>query len=298
MLRFIILVASITAALSAFSSGPISGVSGAPGEFDCTLCHTSFALNSGTATFGLLAPATLANSLNMVTLGASFVNSSAPRHGFQLTVRTSAGAFQGGWMPNNPPAPAPPTVQVNSANWVNHTFAGTSPPTAWSAGWLPPLPLPAGPIQVYAAGNQGNGDFSPANDYIYTASATIYQASLVGNPIFPLGSTQFLALTAEGQAGAAYAIAMATDPTPTNLGGPFVLPLNALDPLVEFAWSLPTVFQNFIGTLDSLGQGFATILVPNGPPSLSGAQVHFAAATVSPFGVVSEVSSRLTITLQ
>ena len=201
-------------------------------------------------------------------------------------------------MLNNPPAPAPPTVQVNSTNWVSHTFAGTSPPAVWIVSWLPPHPLPPGPHQESPAGNQGSGDFSPANDYIYTATTTLYQADLVANPIFPLGSTQFLALLAEGQAGAAYALAMATDPTPTNLGGPFVLPLNVMDPLVEFAWSLPMVFQNFIGTLDSMGQATATVLVPAGPPGLSGAQVHFAAATVSPLGVVSEVSARRTITLQ
>jgi hypothetical protein len=280
--------------LAGFSNGPPAGFSGAPGENTCVVCHAQFPLNAGPELVVVTGPESFAH-LGTVPLWVSFPGSSGPRHGFQLTARTGAGSFGGQWTPQNPPPPALPRTQVQSSNWVAHTAAGTYGAPQWAVLWTPPVPPVQGPVTFHAAGNAADGTGGTNGDRISTATFTSYQASLVTAGSWPQGSLQALYLDAPGHAGEAYAIALSRGLGPTSFGSPFLLPVDAWDPLVFVPWSTPGIFTNWVGVLDAQGSAIALVAVPTLLPGLSGQTLHVAAATVAAGGVVSEVSNRRTI---
>lgn len=277
-----------------YSGGPPVGKTGAPGEGTCHDCHDDFGLNSGSAVFAISAAD--AHTGGNLSIGVGFSGSPTPRHGFQMTARDSAGNPAGSWQNTTPLF-----TQNNGPNHVNHRLAGTTQ-TNWAVNWVPPATLPAGPLTLYAAGNEANDDGDDDGDYIYTTSRKLYRASVsTAVTTWPLGTTQQLDLNAPHVPGHGYAM-VATDSTqPTSLGGVFVAPLNGNTALAQLSLALPSVFQNFVGTLSPQGTATAAVAVPN-IPSLSGLVAHLGFITFDPalLPVVSptEVSNRLTVTLQ
>ncbi len=280
-----------------FSSGPLPGYTGAPGEFSgaCTACHNSYPLNSGSANFTVSVPTNLTPSAaHPVSVG--FSGSSNTRHGFQVTMQDSAGMFKGAWVVtmNNP---TQTQTTSSSAAYHEHTFSGNSL-NAWTMGWQAPASVTPGPIKFYAAGNQANMDFSSSGDYIYTNVATMWQASLsTPNASWPTGTSQVLNLNAPGHASELYVIAVSEIPGQTPLGGPFILEANIFTGLSDLAWSLPSVFANFVGTTSATGTATATVNIPYYPP-LAGFPLYFAAVTADSMLNPSEVSNPRMITFQ
>ena len=64
--------------LAAYRGGTSGGYSGAPGERDCTRCHSTFPVNSGTAQFDISTPPTLVGSSNLTVTGRSAMASKIP----------------------------------------------------------------------------------------------------------------------------------------------------------------------------------------------------------------------------
>jgi hypothetical protein len=177
---FIILIATLLntndrmVSVKAFSTGPPAGVTGAPGELDCTSCHTG---PSNNGQFTIEAPASYVPGETLsITVRHTNGNSSRRIWGFQLTALTAAnekaGSLQNpgnlGLLNNDGPG--------NSRQYIQHSlesnFSGQSGGAHWTFDWVAPA-TNVGPITLYAAGNQGDGNGSNTGDQIYTASVTI-----------------------------------------------------------------------------------------------------------------------------
>jgi uncharacterized protein (TIGR03437 family) len=191
------LLAFIAIALTpcfAHSFGPPSAVTGAPGDNPkaCTLCHTSFALNSGAGGVSVVlqsGPVYIPGVKQRVTVMVQDPTPTQQRWGFQLTARLNSNLQSGqagDLMPvdnltqvicgDNGPKPCSSGVE-----FIEHTSAGTRNGTkngvAFQFDWSPPS-TNAGPVTFYVAGNAANGDGAPTGDYIYTSSVQL-------NPLTP-----------------------------------------------------------------------------------------------------------------
>jgi hypothetical protein len=146
----------------ALSSGPPPSYSGAPGEGNCTICHNSYLVDTGTAGFSISVPETFVpGSTNAVNI--TFSGSTSVKHGFQVTARNGNDVWAGTWqvaMPNM-------TKNATGGAHHEHTALGNTL-SAWTMNWIAPATLPNGPITFYTAGNQTDSSFSPSGDYIYT----------------------------------------------------------------------------------------------------------------------------------
>jgi len=101
--------------------------------------------------------------------------------------------------------------------------------------------------------------------------------TVIGPP--RVGTNIPLALSAPGDAALGYLAAAAFATTPAIPIDWRVLPL-APDALLLLSLSLPSVFQNFAGTLDGSGNASAAVEAPN-VPGLVGVTVHIAFLTLS-----------------
>lgn len=110
----------------AYSSGPPNARTGAPGEGNCTACHATFPLNSGT---GLLEVAGLPPQYvpgATYPLEIKLSDPSAQRWGFEFTILDQTGASAG----TLTPAGANTQVSTGGAfgrTYAKQTTAGTNP---------------------------------------------------------------------------------------------------------------------------------------------------------------------------
>src|SRR5215207_4458409 len=195
MLRIKILVlalfAAFTAALlltdnvanpraRAYSAGPPAGFTHAPGELDCSDCHTTPAQSGGTLVLGVPDKYTPGQTYDITVTHAS-TDATRVRWGFQMTALDAADQKAGAFAPAddhtrviNGEGPFP------AREYVEHTSAGTFPGqlngAAWAFKWTAPA-QDVGPVTFYLAGNQANGDGNSSGDNIYfTFKSATYQA--------------------------------------------------------------------------------------------------------------------------
>jgi glucose/arabinose dehydrogenase len=195
MLRIKLLVLALFAAFSvallltdnaanpharAYSAGPPAGFTHAPGELDCSDCHTVPAQSGGTLALGVPDKYTPGQTYDITVAHASG-DATRVRWGFQMTALDAADQKAGAFAPSdgltrvlNGEGPFP------SREYVEHTSAGTFPGQQsganWSFRWTAP-PEDVGPVTFYLAGNQADGDGSSAGDNIYfTFKSAAYQA--------------------------------------------------------------------------------------------------------------------------
>lgn len=156
----------------AFSSGPLDGLTNAPGEGNCTACHGSFALNSGAGTLGISGlPQSYAPGTSYVVT-ISLADPQALRWGFEFTILDSEGVSVGAL------SPVDANTQISTGGAFNRTYAkhttagnqlNTPDSVTWDVNWLAPA-AGAGDLTLYVAGNAANANFSTSGDYIYTTS--------------------------------------------------------------------------------------------------------------------------------
>src|SRR5215210_6388092 len=154
----------------AYSSGPPAGYTHAPGELDCSDCHTTPAQSSGTLTLNVPDKYTPGQTYDITVAHASG-DATRVRWGFQMTALDAADQKAGAF------APADDLTRVLNGEgpfpareYVEHTSKGTFPGQQNGAGWTFRWTAPAedvGPVTFYLAGNQANGDGSSAGDNIY-----------------------------------------------------------------------------------------------------------------------------------
>lgn len=168
------------------STGAPSGVTGAPGEGNCTACHRGADVNSGSGRLQIIVPggATTYVPGQSIRLTVRLEDSAARRWGFELTSRSAA-------TPANPSGtiavvPGDTNAQVvgatGSVQHATHTSPGTRPDTTgsatWELDWTPPADNSA--VTFYAAGNAANNSGNNQGDLIYTTSLTLQPAAGTG----------------------------------------------------------------------------------------------------------------------
>ena len=177
---------------------PLTFHTGAPNEFVCTECHTSFPLNSGGGSVqitGLPATYTLGQTY---TVTVTVTLATARRWGFELTAvdATGNGASSVVGNLNLLPSNTTTTRRIDSdsvlsggktriyiSHSANGTFPGETGPKSWSFNWVAPASN-AGNITFYAAGNAANNSANELGDRIYTTSVVVASPSSNNPPTF------------------------------------------------------------------------------------------------------------------
>ena len=166
-------------AAESFSGGPPVGFSGAPGELNCTDCHTQ---NAGTGLFSITAPPNyVPGQTYQMTVQHSTTDATRLRWGFQVTaldgLDNAAGEFFA--LPDG-------FTQAdfgNSRYYISHTqtgtFAGTSNGATWTFNWTAPA-IDVGPVTFYASGIQANNNNGRFGDQTYTATAASAPVAITG----------------------------------------------------------------------------------------------------------------------
>jgi len=156
------------------SGGSTAGRTGAPGEQNCTSCHsgstqagtTENQFNIFDANNNLVTAYTLGTSYT-VTLGMA---SNPAKKGFQATVlktsdNTMAGDFTG--LSGNT------SVNGSAKKYANHTSqSNTSATSAWAWTWTAPT-TNVGDVKFYVASNKANGNGQDSGDQIYLSQHVI-----------------------------------------------------------------------------------------------------------------------------
>lgn len=155
------------------SGGSPSAKTGAPGEGNCTMCHSGN-VNDGNGTSSI----SFSGLNNEYELGVTYdmtltISNGSSKNGFQLVILDSAQNKDAG----NLTASDIVNTQITSNNrtYLNHTHSGNSQ-TSWNFQWTAPSNN-AGPINLYYAYNVSNAMNNTAGDQIYLASHTIYPST-------------------------------------------------------------------------------------------------------------------------
>ena len=156
-----------------FSGGPPAERTGNPGE-SCgddtcaSSCHTSFAVNAGSAKFSINLPSSEYKPGQTLDITIEFTNTSTAIHGFEITAvdasNNKVGTFAG----------KDDTVQTEPYDnlYAAHTKIGTAE-NQWIVQWTAPAANVSDSVTFYAVGNEANGNSASSGDYIYTDTATI-----------------------------------------------------------------------------------------------------------------------------
>lgn len=173
---------------SSFSTGALAGYNGSPvalanGGSDCTFCHASFDVNSGTGSVTIDAPATFVPG-ETISFTVDVDNTTTPasnmgvKQGFEVSVEDDAAAAHVGTLLIVDDANtkfAPVDNPDDEEKYVTHTSVGAEVST-WTVGWTAPADAPES-VTIYVAGNAANFNFSSGGDYIYTNSVTLTRMS-------------------------------------------------------------------------------------------------------------------------
>lgn len=174
--------------VAASATGPSPSHTNAPGETNCTACHTDHPVNTGTGNVQITGiPANyLPGQTIPVTVTVS--QSDGVIWGFQLTAIDREGRRVGSYtLPGGVPAELQVTTGlVNNIErrYVSHTVDGTVGTQfgskSWTFNWTAPNQR-VGKIGFYAAGNAANSDGGPNGDYIYTRAKAALSGSAISN---------------------------------------------------------------------------------------------------------------------
>ncbi|MES2560508.1 MAG: choice-of-anchor V domain-containing protein [Bacteroidota bacterium] len=156
------------------SSAPPPGMTNAPGESECTACHTSFPLiTSGTLWNNITLTTSVAlSSLQPNTtysFNLTFSNPTSTKYGFELVALPSlatASSLSIGTMAVT--SLQTELTNVSGRQYMSHSASGTSAPTAtktWTFNYTTPATM--GGINFYLAVNSTNSDGTNSGDRIY-----------------------------------------------------------------------------------------------------------------------------------
>jgi hypothetical protein len=163
----------------AYSTGPDPGENGLFGQ-DCTTCHSSFPVNSGSLAVTLTGvPATwTAGQTYALTVTVPKPTGSRD-YGFQLSAVSDSTSQQAGSLArgsnvqvicgNGAGTPVYPGMSCSSSGaiqFAEHISAGAS--NTFTVNWTAPSSASVGTVRFNLAGNAGNGDGTDFGDMIYT----------------------------------------------------------------------------------------------------------------------------------
>ena len=173
----------------ASAEGPSPSHTDAPGEANCTACHTDNKVNSGTGRVTISGIPHDYLPGQQIPITVTTAQEDAVIYGFQMTAIDSMGRTVGTFAL---PAAQPSPLQIKTGNvagqvrrYVEHTVNGLFTPgvfgsNSWTFMWTAP-PRRLGKVGFYAAGNAANSDGSTSGDFIYTDSKAALTGSAVAN---------------------------------------------------------------------------------------------------------------------
>lgn len=159
------------------TSGPLKpplGYTAAPGEGDCTSCHSDFPLNGGIGNVSLA----FSGANNVYLPGKTYtvtVTVTDPEQSpiccFEVTTLNSNNLSVGNYKllpPDNT------LIRKNPNNGRTYVTNYQTPLAyhQWSYKWKAPA-VSMGPITIYATGNAGNDNQSPMGDHVYSTTLTV-----------------------------------------------------------------------------------------------------------------------------
>lgn len=182
----------MTGRSEASASGPSPSFTGAPLESNCTACHSTFKVNSGTG--GVVISGLPQNYLpgQQIPITVTVNDASGVLYGFQLTAVDQSGAKVGEFViPEPSPSPGVATMQVvtgfvngQERKYIEHTIQGVTPSTfgtrSWQFNWTAPERR-VGKLGFYAAGNAANSDSSSDGDQIYTTAKHVLSGTAIAS---------------------------------------------------------------------------------------------------------------------
>jgi hypothetical protein len=182
---------AFTSLAVAYAAGPPDGRTGAPGEGNCTQCHSSFPLDSGDGGFELYTDdEAFYVPGEQYTMNIEVFDPQAQRWGFELTIIDTAGEVAGTLSPMDG------DTQVSSSggrDYGKHTTAGTHEgDTEWSywfMSWVAPE-ASTGTVLIFGTANAANGNHSSSGDYIYSFALAIDEDT--SSSVDPFASFAFL----------------------------------------------------------------------------------------------------------
>lgn len=174
--------------VDASAFGPSASHTDAPGEDNCTSCHSSFPVNTGNGSVAItgLPHDYLPNQQIPITVRTA--QPDAVIYGFQMTAINSQGQTVGTFtLPNTTPMRMQTVnglVNGQIRQYVEHTVDGIIPQqfgfNSWTFTWTAPSQR-AGKISFYVSGNGSNSDGDTAGDFIYTTSTATLSGSAISN---------------------------------------------------------------------------------------------------------------------
>ncbi len=222
----------------AFSGGPPPARTGAPalGSFmaepTCTLCHTSFPLNSGPGMLTVTGLPANYSSNQEVTVTVTLSQPDRVRYGFEATVLDDQGRKAGDLIVTDAARTRTVDGTGNFAGrqYIQQILAGTTPngtnQNSWTFTWRAPAQS-VGRVTFYVAGNAGNGASGNQGDFIYNINASVQPpaslpnfASVSAASFAPTGPLAANGIAAGFGSGLSQNVVSATMlPLPTQLDG-------------------------------------------------------------------------------
>lgn len=172
------------------SSGGQSGLTGAPGEANCTQCHSGTTLDGSSQNVFTMIDAAF-NTVTSYTPGVTYTASLAllsdpAKKGFSSVALdgtdTNAGSFTGSGIGGTQ------NFSAAGRDYVSHTASSNTSATAtWGWTWVAPA-TSVGDVTFYIASNTANGNGTASGDEIFLsqhvitdATASVEEASEVHN---------------------------------------------------------------------------------------------------------------------
>lgn len=172
----------------ASATGPAPTFTGAPGESNCTACHTTFDVNSGTGNVTIVGVPKNYLPGQQIPLTVTVSQSDGVLYGYQLTAVGPTGGKVGSYSfaPTSPPIIQLVTGFVNGVEreYIEHTINGITPTQFGSKSWTFEWTAPSsrvGKVSFYAAGNAADSDGGSNGDRIYTTSAASLSGTAIAN---------------------------------------------------------------------------------------------------------------------
>ncbi len=177
-----------------YSSGSPSGMTGAPGENNCTQCHAG-SINDGSSTSLI----NFSGTNNEYITGTNYnvtlsIQNGSAKNGFQVVVLDSILDLKSGNLIITDPSNT--QLFTGTRDYITHKTSGTSL-TSWSFDWTSPISY-VGPITFYYSYNVTNNAGNSSGDQIYLGSHTILPScnSLVDDSI--INNSPILTANASG----------------------------------------------------------------------------------------------------
>lgn len=166
---------------STTSSGGKSGKTGAPGENDCSQCHSGSGVNTGVGAVTLNTGMTGGYALGQTySMSVSVSQTGISLFGFSIVALNANGASVGTFVAGADNHSENLTVSGNNRQYITHNTNGgaTSNNHTFNFTWTSPT-SDAGAVTFYVSANAANGNGGTSGDFIYTTSSTV-SASLGG----------------------------------------------------------------------------------------------------------------------